>query len=162
MRDLLEPLRPVPDDPRPVLIGMNNPLSSDPRYALAPYPTNVTGWRIWRMLADQCDAGRAAYMRAFDRRNALTARVWDFNAAREESRGLMHTLGGRKVCVLGRDTLSALELAGTVSPLQWQEHVSGARWCYIPHPSGLNLWYNDGLNRTAVGLRLEQLYEESR
>lgn len=159
--DLFSSSRVVPNDSRPVLVGQNNPYSSDPRYALAPYPVNVTGWRIWRMLNEQCGVKRAQYMRAFDRRNALTARKWDYHAARRESGGMMDTLGGRRVCVLGRDTLSALGLRGTVRPLEWQEHRSGAQWCYVPHPSGLNLWYNDDLNRTAVGLRLEALYAES-
>lgn len=152
-------------DKRPVLIGMNNPLSSDPRYALAPYPQGVAGHRLYQMLQAQNGARRAQYMRVFDRRNVLSARVWDVNAARRESAGLKETLGGRKVCILGRDTLNALHLRGTVPPLQWNEYFTlgmedKMTWCYVPHPSGLNLWYNDDLNWTAVGLRLEQLYEE--
>lgn len=147
---------------RPVLIGMNNPLSSDPRYALAPYPSRVAGHRLWQMLNEVSGVGRAQYMRAFDRRNVLSSRTWDVHEARRESDGLLETLAGRKVCILGRDTLNALYLRGTVPPLQW--HHDGTydlMWCYIPHPSGLNLWYNDDLHRIAVGLRLEQLYEES-
>lgn len=139
---------------------MNNPLSSDPRYALAPYPVNVTGWRIWQMLHEHTGCHRSEYMRAFDRRNALSARHWDFNAAREQCRGLVESLRNRKLVVLGRDTLSALGLRGTVPPLEWQ-HDGSLQWCYMPHPSGLNLWYNDDLHRVAAGLRLEQLYEES-
>jgi len=139
---------------------MNNPLSQDPRYALAAFPSRVTGHRIWQMLHEHTGAGRAQYMRAFDRRNVLTAKTWDVHAARRESEGLLASLAGRKVCILGRDTLNALRLHGTVPPLQWQNHDE-VQWSYIPHPSGLNLWYNDDLNRIAVGLRLEQLYEES-
>lgn len=146
---------------KPVLVGMNNPLSSDPRYALAPYPSGVAGHRLWRMLNDVCGVHRAEYMRSFERMNALTALQWDVHAARRESAGLMDRLAGRKVCVLGRDTLNALYLPGTVPPLRWQMHGS-TQWCYMPHPSGLNLWYNDDINRIAVGLRLEQLYEESK
>lgn len=161
MTDLFSQTDKQPDDHRPVLVGMNNPLSSDPRYALAAFPQGVTGHRIYQMLHERTGCTRAAYMRAFDRRNALTARRWDVNEARRESGDLMSRLAGRRVCVLGRDTLNALYLRGTVRPLEWQEHDQGAQWCYMPHPSGLNLWYNDEVNKIAVGMRLEQLYEES-
>lgn len=150
---------------RPVLVGMNNPLRSDPRYALYPAPSGVTGHRIWRMLNEASDAGIRDYLRVFDRRNVLNAIEWDKTAARAEGPRLWRQLGGRTVVLLGRDVLSSIGLQQTM-PLEWHgpsPHKTGpqpARWCYLPHPSGLNHWYNDPVKRWAAALRLESLYEE--
>lgn len=95
------------------------------------------------------------YMTMTDRRNLLSSRTWDAAAARSESDGLWESLEGRTVLVLGESVRRVLWL-NPVPPLLWNER-GGVRWCLIPHPSGLNRWYNDPLNRLVVGLRLEEL-----
>jgi hypothetical protein len=157
-----------PADMRPVLVGMNNPLSSDPKYALFPAPSGVTGHRIYQMLQDiGAVQFRKEYIDAFDRRNVLNSRTWDKREARTAGPQLWRELSGRTVCLLGREVLAAIGLQQTM-PLEWHgpdEFRTGPqpeRWCYIPHPSGLNHWYNNSVCRLAVGLRLEQLLEESR
>ena len=151
---------------RAVLIGMNNPHSSDPRHALAPYPQGVAGHRLWSMLSElRPDVTRSTYMRAFDRRNILTGSVWNaaLAAAEAERSGLWASLAGRTVVLLGREVPRALHLPRT-EPLVWQSgsgDLFGSpgpeRWTMVPHPSGLNLWYNDPIHRMAVGSLLEEL-----
>jgi hypothetical protein len=156
-------------DARPVLVGMNNPLHSNPRYALFPAPSGVTGHRIWTMLRATVgeDMWRDTYMQSFDRRNVLNSREWDKKQARIEGPRLWRELGGRTVVLFGREVLSAIGLQQQM-PLVWQgpdPFRSGpqpARWCYMPHPSGLNHWYNDPVKWWAAALRLEQLYEDYR
>lgn len=143
---------------RPVLVGMNNPLSEKPEHALYPMPSGATGHRIWQMLHERTGASRAAYLRAFDRRNVLDSRTWNREAARSAGLTMWLSLEGRTVVLLGREVLRAMGL-GQTAPLEW--HLDTQRWCYMPHPSGLNHWYNDPVNWAAASLRLEQLYEES-
>lgn len=142
-------------DERPVILGMNNPHSQDPRFALAPFPERVAGWRLWRMVHDVCGVNRRQYMDRTDRRNLLSAPDWSARAARTESEGLWEALEGRTVLVCGQSVRRVLWLSDE-PPLLWREY-HGVRWCLVPHPSGLNRWYNDELCRLAVGLRLEEL-----
>jgi hypothetical protein len=167
MLDLFDAPDAAPDR-RPVLLGMNNPLSDDPSYALFPAPQSATGYRIFEMLQSTgAIQFRQEYIRGFDRRNVLDSVVWDAKQARQSGPRLWATLGGRTVCLLGREVVASVGLSA-VEPLAWQQpdpYRTGqqpARWCYIPHPSGLNRWYNVEVHRVAVGLRLEQLYTESR
>lgn len=142
-------------DTRPVIIGMNNPHSTDSRADLMPHPSGVAGWRLWRLMADVSPISRGEFCRRTDRRNLLHARDWDPIAARRESEGLWETLQDRAVVVLGQATRNVLWLEDR-PPLLWS--VSrGVRWCLMPHPSGLNRWYNDSVCRAAAGHRLAQL-----
>lgn len=139
-----------------VIIGMNNPHSDNPEHALAPFPARVAGWNLWRMLADVSPGvSRLQYMRGFERINLLTAREWCPIEARRQSAGLLECLRGRTVLVAGRSTSNVLWLPAQTE-LKWAE-ARGVKYCYLPHPSGLNRWYNDKVNRLAVGYRLEEL-----
>lgn len=153
-------------DGRAVICGMNNPHSSDPRHALAPHPSGVAGHRLWSMLAEvRPDVSRVEYMRAFDRRNVLAGSRWSASEARAEAErsGLWATMQGRVVVLLGREVPRVLGLPRT-EPLEWVHQSSGLlethgpeRWTMVPHPSGLNHWYNDPIHRLAVGSLLEEL-----
>lgn len=145
---------------KPVLVGMNNPYSSRPEAALLPAPSGCAGWRLWRMVHDVSGVSRAEYCRTFDRRNLINTQWWDPLAARERGEALWRALEGHTVVVLGQATLASMWLP---RPLELLWSVSGGvRWCYAPHPSGLNRWYNNPVNRAAVGMRLESLLEEYR
>lgn len=144
-------------DDRPVLIGMNNPYSVRPEAALLPAPRGCAGWNLWRMLDEVRPTSRMEYSRVFDRRNLLNERLWNALRAARAGEDLWRALEGRTVMVLGREPVLALNLPRTPEII-WS--VSrGVRWCYVPHPSGLNRWYSEEVNRIAVGVRLEQLLE---
>ena len=132
---------------KPLLLGMNNPLSDEPEYDLYPYPPGCAGWRLWRMLPD--GTTRQQYLDAFDRRNLLRAREWDQRAAREAADELFPKLSGRLVVVLGTQVRAALMLPPS-EPLGRHSivHERGQfEWIAFPHPSGRNHWFNDPANR---------------
>lgn len=152
---------------RPLLLGMNNPLSDDPKYDLYPYPEGSAGYRLWKMIPG--DVWRRDYLGSFDRRNLLRAREWSQREAREASRALMPELHGRLVLVLGTQVRAALGLlpAEPLARMLAEVDCGQARsvdaprikfeWIAIPHPSGRNLWYNDPANVRAVGELLVSL-----
>lgn len=157
---------------RPVLVGMNNPLSSDPRMALYPAPVNCTGWRVWQMLLD---AGRASYSHrleghplptgrdyaaAFERRNVLSATEWSRKEALASGLSLMDELSGRTIVVLGIRTAEALRLP-RLPWCEWGTHYhlpETTTYCIVPHPSGRCREYNDPEMRERVGSILWGLY----
>lgn len=141
---------------RPVLLGMNNPLSDDPKYALACFPTGSSGHRLYKMLDAVRPTLRAQYMRDFDRRNVCPSREW--NPALVPRTALWDSLRGRRVLVCGQAVVNALWLPRT-RPLLWRLDYD-VLWCEVPHPSGLNRAYSDPVLKYAVGLRLEQVLED--
>lgn len=150
---------------RPVLVGMNNPLSPDPAHALYPSPVNCTGWRIWRMLCDYAGVPipARAYCRAFDRRNLISSPQWSKSEARRVAPDLWSSLEGRTVLVFGVETLGALRLPRPPeAELQAPEPTllggGPAAWAWAPHPSGRCHWYNDRRNRHKVGALLFGLF----
>jgi len=139
---------------KPLLLGMNNPLSDDPRYDLFPYPPGCTGHRLLQLLS--AGTTRGEYMQGFERRNLLHQREWDPHEALRAAERLLPDLDGRFVVVLGSAVRAALGLS-RVQALT----VSGCvrdgiafSWLAFPHPSGRNLWYNDPGNREAAGRAL--------
>jgi hypothetical protein len=156
-------------DQRTVLLGINNPLSDDDRSALFPAPVNCTGWRLWQMLRDalpESPPGRADYTRSFDRRNVLHARAWSKKEARAAGAALLPGLEGRRVVVLGVQTLAALGLPRRQWG-EWSEQAvtdlvseadACAEFCLLPHPSGLCREYNDPAVRALAGRVLAEEY----
>lgn len=140
---------------KPVLLGMNNPLSSRPEHALYPEPPRCTGWNLWKMLHDKTGATQEQYLEAFDRRNLLNARRWDARQARAAANSLVDLLQGRVVVVLGAEVVHAL---GLPRLLLHPQVSRGVTWRQLPHPSGRCHWYNDPKNREVASLLLEELY----
>lgn len=85
---------------RPVIVGMNNPLSVEPQYVLYPAPEGCAGWRLWRMLNEACGASRRQY--GFERVNLLTG-AWSIPRARSAAPDLRCHVAGRSVVLLGED-----------------------------------------------------------
>ena len=144
----------------PILLGMNNPISSDPCHALFPSPEGCTGPRIWEMLHARTGASRSQYLHYFDRRNLVPGEVWSAAQAREHAAVFLRQVRdtGRTVVVLGAEPRDALKLPPLlVKPL----HRDGVIWRQLPHPSGRNLWYNAPGNREMAELLLEELYRQS-
>lgn len=142
---------------RAVLIGMNNPLSSDPEHALYPHPPGCTGWRIWQMLMDRRPGvTRGQYLRAFERVNLVDGREWRAAEARARARELRGALRGRVVLVLGAAPRRALELPPL---LVHPQELGGVTWRQLPHPSGRCRWYNEPEARATAAALLAELYD---
>lgn len=155
---------------KPLLIGMNNPLSDDPDFDLYPYPEGSAGWRLWKMMPE--GTSRKQYLELFDRKNLLHAREWDQRAAQYAAQQLLPDLHGRSVVVLGTQVRAALGLPRT-EPLLWTSstiyatHVPGGttfvpggitfEWLALPHPSGRNRWFNESKNLAQARLALAGL-----
>lgn len=144
---------------RPVILGMNNPLSLKPEHALFPYPPGCTGHRILEMLRTRVpDVSRSQYLGAFDRRNLLTAREWCAGDAKLAAVAFLQTMRdtGRVVLVLGEGPRHAL---GIPKLLVHPQEYWGVTWRQLPHPSGRCRWYNDPACRGVAALLLEELYK---
>lgn len=140
---------------RILLIGMNNPLSAKPEHALFPDPVGCTGWRLWQMLQARTGATQADYLRAFGRTNLVRGR-WDAKLARSNWEAMSEELREEYdvIILLGAAVRRAVGFRGGDLPDVGLRGDIGT----IPHPSGLNRWYNTPLNKTAVELLLEELY----
>lgn len=142
---------------RPILLGMNNPLSDDARHALFPAPEGCTGHRVWKMLREFDESvSMKRYLEMFDRRNLVSGRAWSLAAARDAAtllHGELENYGGADrapdVIVLGGQTWRALGLERRTNILHSHGLLSATFW-RIPHPSGRNLWYNEERNRRAA------------
>lgn len=143
---------------KPVLLGMNNPLSSRPEHALYPHPVGCTGHRIWKMLEVRTRASQEDYLEAFDRRNLLGVQTWRMADAREAASHFIREMNGRVVLVLGAEPRDALRLPPLLVKPQ---DLHGVTWRQLPHPSGRNLWYNVPENKHLAELLLEELYRNT-
>lgn len=141
---------------KPILIGMNNPHSDDPRFVLYPCPPGCSGWRVWRMCGEP---KKRDYLLAFDRRNLWLRKSWNLEKAMRRAPGMWREIQYRKVVVFGRETVKALGLPRT-EPLEWQQAPNEVEWCYMPHPSGRCHWYNDPLRLRMASVLLTDLMEE--
>jgi len=143
---------------KPILVGMNNPQGNKP---LFPWPPNCTGYRIWEMLYEKTGCLRLEYLKSFDRINMVDGITYSPAAARARREAVLEALEGRTAVLLGRAVCAALAAPPTPWLLPtWLGH-SGVVY-QIPHPSGLNRWYNDSNNRDAVSSLLAELYTDYR
>jgi len=127
--------------PRPMLVGEDNPHSSDPRHALYPSPPGCSGARLCAILGmDWRD-----YLRAFDRADLCSGR-WDAAEARETAAeirrtgaGIWHVLCGAKVArAFGLDPATVAEPAHVR-----QLYEAGGGFVVVPHPSGRSRIWSD-------------------
>lgn len=149
---------------KPVLIGMNNPLHSDPKYALFPYPPGCTGHRIFKMLESRRPGVlRAHYLETFERINLVDGKTWIGTDAKgrrvlqARANSIVSAIQGRTAVLLG----NAVRDAFGVPPLLVHPQESrGVTWRQLPHPSGRCHWYNDPKNREVAALLFEELFLE--
>lgn len=144
---------------KPVLIGMNNPVSSAPEHALYPSPPGCTGHRIWKMLNARTGVDEGEYLEAFERRNLLSSRSWNVrpSMATALADSMIPSLQGRTVVLLGQTVRAAF---GVQRQLVHPVESRGVTWRQLPHPSGRCHWYNVKKNREVAELLLEELYLE--
>ena len=131
---------------RPILVGTDNPHSNNPRHALAPYPDGCSGWRLWKMLSDQCGMTKQEYLLAFSRTNLENISDVDLGE-------------GSVVVALGGDVRKYF---GLEKILVHPQVIRGVTFRCVPHPSGRNRFYNDPLARRLVGMMLEDLCRTSK
>lgn len=154
---------------KPILVGIDNPHSNDPRHALAPYPENSSGWRLWMMLHDWCGMSRGEYMKAFDRRNLnpqkfqklASTTVLNFACTYAMARILGSLGSGSRVVLIGDEVRRSIPyLKKQIVHPQVVEDMRSTRgiiFYQIPHPSGRNLIYNDPTMRNLIALLLKDL-----
>ena len=142
-------------DTRPVIMGMNNPYGANPEMALYPAPATSTGGRLLRF----SDLDKRTYLRVFDRRNLLTGE-WTMARAREVRESTRLELLGRTVVLLGAPVNSIMR-GGTehelAPPFRWTPDGHGGWMARVPHPSGLNTFYNDTVHQTLLAIFMQEL-----
>lgn len=141
---------------RVAILGMNNPQSSDPRRALWPAPVGCAGWNLWRLTAARTGCTEMDYARAFHRYNLVEAGLWDTKMARWRWDQIEAEVleGFDTIVLLGAAVRRALRV------MTEEIHISRSMIC-LPHPSGLNRWYNVAANRAMVEVVMEELYVEA-
>jgi hypothetical protein len=145
---------------KPILIGMNNPLSMDSKYALYPLPKRSAGGHLWRMLWEEARVTPRQYVNAFERVNLVVGK-WDAGRARAASLELHSSLQRRHVVFLGDKVRCAFGHPKMAISKPYS-YSSSVYFYQVPHPSGRNLWYNDPENRRAIGRLLAYLYNLSK
>jgi hypothetical protein len=155
--------RPLPPRPKVWLIGETNPYQDDPedsiRYAMYPDPPESAGGRLCELILGM----EHRDLRAFERRNLL-AGPWEGRGVTERARAaaacLVWEMGpGDQVFLFGRKVFESFfpgepwsaappfhtigrSLNGGSAPYTWF-------WA-LPHPSGLNRFWNDYRSYSAV------------
>lgn len=135
---------------RPVFVGQAPGPRGRPDKPLFPYPVGCAGHRLWKMTGLR----RSDYMGLFDRINVLDyypGPTFPATEARRVARSLDDVLVGRLVIFLG---VAVARSFGFVPPsyMAWREHGRPGAESHeyvaavLPHPSGLNRWYNDLVN----------------
>lgn len=148
-------------DNRAVLVGLNNPHSTDPRAALVPWPAGCTGHRLYELIKSRIpDFTRGHYLKGFVRRDLVYGPLCSEETAKEGADVLVKEFwgSGRTLVLLGEDVRKAL--CHPRVPIHPQV-IGGCVFRQIPHPSGRNTWYNDPENYAMVAMLLEELYRMS-
>lgn len=155
-----------------IFVGMCNPQSNAP---LSLEPRGGAGW--W--LHDLAQRGRGAsipdvtWRHVFEFRNVLPGPTWTMGAAKEAAPAVLEALRGRRAVLLGGSVARALGLP-SMAPCMFDlmllnvstgygeiTQENSISYSLIPHPSGLNRWYNDSDNRMLVAAFLARLYSEA-
>lgn len=136
---------------KPLIIGMNPTIKHRPDAPLFPLPEKSTGGRLFALSPFE---NKADYIRNTCRINLVGYQFggkWPQSRARQlalnlKGSGLMHD---RVVVLLGRQVKQAFGL-DKIDNCRLYDYGRGTKIGCIPHPSGLNRWYNEEENRAAV------------
>jgi hypothetical protein len=136
-------------------------------------PGPVLGGRAGRRLAEL--AGIDDLSEFFELRNLLDrfpgkagkGDAFPIVEARAAALRLMPELNERRVILLGRNVASAFphESVRTAPYLFWirtGDEWSTTTWLVLPHPSGVNLWWNDPRHVADASALLRRLVDEAR
>lgn len=141
---------------KPLIIGEAPNRNGDPARPL--------GGACGRRLADLCGITPREFARRFQRVNVLAAwpgaqsikgATFPMSAARTAASRLRRRfVAGRIVIVLGRRVARAFEVDGEYFEPQ---RVAGATIVIVPHPSGVNRWYNSRQHERLARRRLSAI-----
>ena len=136
----------------------------------------ITG-RSGRFLAEVAwgdDADVPRFLAGFERKNLLLAwpghagkgSAWPITAARKAASTLLPRLAGRTAILLGKRVARAFGMARlgyfTLAPIRCGAAGIMPVWVVIvPHPSGINRWWNDPANRKKAGGWLRVAWHDS-
>jgi len=142
-----------------LIVGLDNPQSSDPRYALFPHPSGCAGHRLMNMMMEVSDSLTRRMYIAVPKSNL-------FPCGRIPTKGrkghmtvaaavLVASLSGtdKKVVLLGNEVRNAVlgESFGKKWPPAKFAVMHGGNYAWIPHPSGRNPYYNNERKRKKIG-----------
>lgn len=82
--------------------------------------------------------------------------------AREHAESISRFLAFRRVIFVGRRVARAFRVPETVDVLTWTAGPPGSTFAIVPHPSGVNTWWNDPAHRDAARAFLRDALRESR
>lgn len=121
-----------------LLVGENNPYSSNPRDALFPLPERSAGGRLCSVILGMY---RDVYLESFARVNLLSQPRWSAFAARAAATNLHEGLSPEtRVILLGKKVWDAW-FEGQF----WEPFRPFGRFLALPHPSGLcRAWQEPG------------------
>ena len=148
-----------------LFVGLDNPQSHDPRYALFPRPSGCAGHRLFEMMMEvDKHFDRAQYV-AIPKTNLFpigmcpTAQKKDWL---EMAGSLVKAqLAGqaKNVVLFGNDVRDAIFHSDITQPkaMEWiQFGTDNTRYAWVPHPSGRNHYYNDTRRRRKVARFLQE------
>lgn len=145
-----------------VIVGMCNPQGNRPLWT---QPEGCTGHRLWRLAAARTGISEEEWLSITDRRNLCRGREWDRDEAMLRAREWMIELSDTTTVLLGAEVAGCFPSTGMIC--QWARPRgtpprAAPPWIHIPHPSGLNRWYNDPANQACVEVLLGDLVEMCR
>lgn len=144
-----------------ILLGLDNPHSSDPAMALYTRPINASGYRLWQMIKDAANRkchnfSERDYLEGYTRRNLLSSE--NYVGDRFNYSLMVSALKGRRVVMLGQKVPKLLGIMGVTFDLV-PRVGDGFTYYVIPHPSGLCREYNDPIMRQRVGDLVYKLHD---
>ena len=150
-----------------LLVGVDNPLSKDPRFALEPYCAGSTGWHIVTLIGEMVPGYTPIdYLADFERvclyptghaRNGKGKIAAD-RAMADWCFLLAQSMQQSDIVLLGLRVRAAFDHIVTLPDQDvCVAEFDGIRIHAIPHPGARGQFYTDPLIRELVGIRLASL-----
>jgi hypothetical protein len=144
------------------LIGQAPSKTGDPRKPLL-------GGRPAQLIMRLAEMTPTEYLQKFHRVNLLNrwpgktgkGDAFPLGAARVAAENLSPRLRGQTVVFLGQGVASAFDFP-TTSVLRWFSWFGGGRAAILPHPSGINRWWNSSLNMKQAARFMKRLLSQEK
>lgn len=147
---------------KPLIIGEAPSKNQDP-----PHP--IEG-RIGQRLADLSGLTLPEFLAHFDRTNLIHVRQdtaahgfqFDMPLARRRAEVLAQSFRPNQiVLLLGQRVAMAFGFSNRTQPFV-QHHIHGAEVRIVPHPSGINRWWNEPKNEDAAKVFMRTIVERTK
>lgn len=149
-----------------LFVGLDNPQSRDPRYALFPSPKGCTGHRLMEMM------GEVDTTLTFTRKTYIDIPKLNLfpvgPCPTSQKRGWLEMAGSllkrqlegqaKNVVLFGNEVRDAVFTADTQpKAMEWIKFGSDSTmYAWVPHPSGRNRYYNDTRKRRRVARFMQE------